>query len=73
MTYVRRKEVAMAAPIMKWIASKQNSLGGYASTQVIVHKTMEKRRHITPEWNIASLVICHAASCVFQLNRDKLA
>jgi len=35
LTYVRRNEVAMAAPIMKWIASKQNELGGYSSTQVI--------------------------------------
>ena len=36
LTYVRRNESAMAAPIMKWIASKQNELGGYSSTQVIL-------------------------------------
>ncbi|XP_076814766.1 CD109 antigen-like isoform X2 [Clavelina lepadiformis] len=33
LTYVRREDLGSAAPVMKWITSKQNELGGYSSTQ----------------------------------------
>jgi len=36
LTYVRRNELRSALPILKWLISKQNDLGGYASTQVKV-------------------------------------
>ena len=34
LTYVKRDDVASALPILKWLISKQNDLGGYSSTQV---------------------------------------
>ena len=34
LTYVRRNDIASAIPILKWLVSKQNDLGGYSSTQV---------------------------------------
>jgi len=34
LTYVRRNDLSSAIPILKWLVSKQNDLGGYSSTQV---------------------------------------
>jgi len=35
LTYVRRRDIAGAVPIAKWLVSQRNSLGGFSSTQVI--------------------------------------
>jgi len=33
LTYVRRDDVESSVPVLKWLASKRNDLGGYSSTQ----------------------------------------
>jgi len=35
LTYARRRDIAGAVPIAKWLVSQRNSLGGFSSTQVI--------------------------------------
>ena len=35
LTYVTLDKVADAVPIMRWLVSQRNSLGGYGSTQVV--------------------------------------
>ena len=36
LTYVYRKDVLSIIPVLKWLSSQQNSLGGYDNTQVSI-------------------------------------
>lgn len=37
LTYARKGDVGSAIPVIRWLTSKQNELGGYSSTQVCCH------------------------------------